>query len=35
MGATDACTFDAICAGHFPQNTHGEQLVELILQGRS
>lgn len=28
--------FDAIAdAGHFPQNTHGEQLVELILQGRS
>ena len=29
-------SFDAIPdAGHFPQNTHGEQLVELILQGRS
>ena len=28
-------SFDAIPeAGHFPQNTHGERLVELILQGR-
>ena len=28
--------FDGIPdAGHFPQNTHGERLVELILQGRS
>ena len=28
--------FDAIPeAGHFPQNTHGERLVELILQRRS
>lgn len=28
--------FDAISdAGHFPQNTHGEQLVELILDGKA
>ena len=28
--------FDAIPdAGHFPQNTHGKQLVELILAGRA
>lgn len=26
--------FDALDAGHFPQLTHGERLVELILQGR-
>jgi pimeloyl-ACP methyl ester carboxylesterase len=27
--------FDALPdAGHFPQNTHGERLVELILQSR-
>lgn len=29
-------SFDAIAdAGHFPQNTHGKQLVELILAGRA
>lgn len=26
--------FDALDAGHFPQNTHGQRLVELILEGR-
>lgn len=26
--------FDGLDAGHFPQNTHGERLVELILDGR-
>jgi haloalkane dehalogenase len=26
--------FDALEAGHFPQNTHGERLVGLILEGR-
>ncbi len=28
--------FDGIPdAGHFPQNTHGKQLAELILDGRA
>jgi hypothetical protein len=28
--------FDALeDAGHFPQNTHGKKLVELMLDGKS
>ena len=33
-GRMNNARFDGLPAGHFPQNTHGRQLVELILDER-
>ncbi len=33
-GRMNNARFDGLLAGHFPQNTHGRQLVELILDER-